>query len=415
MPFMNAFRGTAAPEAISALRGTTGLMSRLPVRLVRESNPQFGYITGLGGLTGNPPSTACGACQTAGGVRSCIVVLPFGRKCVASEALDVYSILRRLNAGEIVPELIGDFVGEEFVSSVLGKMNFSADELATTGIGYGMWVVATELTRWVSSVIFAGDPTGGTEGESEPVGLDNQVITGRTDIGGAACSSLDSYVVNYGAPYNRTDSGGSVLIREINRAVAVLTERAHRAGLAPVSFALVTSPELRFLLADMWAAAYTATFGYQLTSGGPYLVDLSASSASRDRILSEGALNILGNTVPLVADDGVPVVTGQQTTSSTIYILPMTYAGNRPGVYLQLFDHRMSVSDAERLPFIFTDGGAVQWWVTQTGPCYTVSGSVRPRVVLEVPHLAAKITGIQYTPGTPSWPAPGAGDGVSNR
>ncbi|WP_347245699.1 hypothetical protein [Thermogutta sp.] len=412
-----AFGGLVVNEAINALAAPTGLAARLPARTVRETHPQFAYVTGLGGLTGNEPADQCGACQRAGGIRSCTAILPFGRKCVASESMDAYTLNRRYNQGEMDITLIGELVSDE-VRRAMELRQIDSRTLLETGIALGMYEVGLELTRWLVSKLWVGAPSGtDNEGYAEFVGLDNQIITGRRDaLANTLCPDLDSLVYALDSQYDTTDSGGSVLVRAMTRMYSVLTQRAERFGLRPVTWVIVTSPEMRYLLLDMWAAAYTTAIGYKLpTAPSNYIVDLSASSANRDRVMAEGKINILGAPVEVIADEGIPVIEDSGVYYSSIYFVPLTYAGRRPATYLQFFDYTLS----EQLPyqFTFTDGGRVQWWVTANGPCFTLSGAIKARVVLEVPHLAGKITGVQFTPDT-ALPFPsglGSGSGVGSR
>lgn len=409
-----AFGTLVVSEAINTLIRPTGLWSVLPRVLVRETNPQWAYVTGFGGVSGSQPSDQCGPCQTAGPIRSCVTILPFGRRCVASESLDAYTIMRRYNQGELDLTLIGDFIGQEAREMLLSGRP-GPEAVLEGGVAYAMYQVALELCRWITATTWSGQrlPTH-NEGYAEFTGIDNQIITGRQDaLTSTPCPTLDSLVVDFGDNYMKTDAGGSVLVRTINRAAMVLRTRAELSGLGPAEWAIVTSPEMSFLLAQMWSAAYTATTGFNLPSTS-YIVDLSASSANRDRILSEGEIIVMGNRMRLIPDPGVPVVTEGSVSTTTIYIVPLKYAG-RPATYLQFFDYRMPGTELP-YPFTFTDNGAVQWWVTQNGPCWTISGSIKPRVVIEVPQLAAKITGVKYSPDTAMpFPVSGPGGGVGSR
>ena len=87
--------------------------------------------------------------------------------------------------------------------------------------------------------------------------------------------------------------------------------------------------------------------------------------------------------------------------ASDIFMLPMRYLGNRPGVFLQAKDYRMAAPDLALARYqddIWTDDGRFLWTHERNKWCYTLSGKVEPRILLKVPQLAGRINLVKYSP-----------------
>jgi len=87
--------------------------------------------------------------------------------------------------------------------------------------------------------------------------------------------------------------------------------------------------------------------------------------------------------------------------ASTIYMLPLTYLGGRPGTYLQHKDYRAGQTDvalSHNQDFYWSDAGRFQWTVERVKYCYTLSAQVEPRIVLRVPQLAGRLDHVMYAP-----------------
>ena len=362
------------------------------------ANPQTSFITAVDSVAGNPPTTLCDQCQTAGSWKTCTQIIPYGTLCYASPSITPHQELLRLNQGEPDYTLVNP---ESLVTPEVREMigtgeGLTAEALLQHAVAMGMVAVARQLLLTMGVWLWSGDPAGGTEGHMPFIGLDSQIKTGIVDaITNDPCPSMDSIVVAYNDTWNATDQGGSKLANLLSTVMAALEERAVPFGGA--EFAIVVPPALKYYLAmAFYGMVNVSGWGMTFPTGMQGVIDLTELNARREGALARDEIVINGITYKFIADQGIPVTVNQNLRVGNIYVVPLS-AGGRPATYWNYLDYRRA-PQLNVNPMVITDRGRAMWWATQSGACITVSARCTPRVVLLTPRLAAKITSV-------TWPA----------
>jgi len=399
-----------APEALvqTVLMFSGGIARRLPRVGSIDTNPYVAFLTGIRTPTGSQhPANVCGNCVVIDHETICRAAFPFGRVCYSNNIV-IEQFIQRLNRGEVQPEMLGELVPQEVVANLRSRV-YDQRTILQSSVAYGMTLVLAGLATEISINIWQGTGSGGS-GYSTPVGLENLITSPSTYItpvvSGGSCTPAYPTIINYNNDYNATNTTvGSMLVAALNRLSSILSVKARGTGFDDMEWAICMPPELAELVKQMWSAAYATTFGYQLPSGTSFVVDASAVAKMREAIEQESAMYIGGRRYVLVPDPGIAVTTAANENTANIYFLPL-----RSGRLDTLYLHYLDLSQFQNWPDVqgmtWTDGGMVQWWWTQSGPCVSISGMTQYRPVLLTPHLAGAVVGVQWPVGTPAWPVP---------
>lgn len=414
----SAFAGLVNREVLNAVASPSGLLGKLKWVPSVFARAEVQLLTGFDAVSGTVPQSKCGTCQVVGAEKTCVLMWPFGRMCFTSPSITLEDTILRLNAGEPDFELVGSLVSPE-VQEMLGRARQPDANILQAGIGLGMLKVARALAQSMSTSLWNGDPAGGTEAFMEPYGLEALTISNLRDAYTGESCGVGSVVVPFNDDYDAVSGSAFTLVLTLERVMATLEKRARSWGLMPATWAIVCSSELAYAIAQLWGRAYiTTTAASSFPSNATLFVDAAGSVSLRERMMAEGVIRVNGKEYPLVSDDAVPFSVEGDTLTSSLYVVPLTVAG-RPATYINYLDWKQS-ADYGAVNFITTDDGKVQWYTTNTGPCYQVTGVVVWRVVT-LPTLAARITGITipepvtYLPsGIPGTPGYNSG-GVASR
>jgi hypothetical protein len=87
--------------------------------------------------------------------------------------------------------------------------------------------------------------------------------------------------------------------------------------------------------------------------------------------------------------------------ASNIYFVPLRIMGQRDVTFYEHLDYRVGrqeIADARLQQTYWTDDGRFLWTNETQKFCFTVSGEIRPRVVLLTPQLAGRIDHVLYSP-----------------
>lgn len=392
------FSGVVTTEIFSTVPSVPrGLLQYLKWVPSVYANPQTSFITAVDSVTGTPPSTLCDQCQTAGSWKTCTQIIPYGTLCYGSPSITPHQELLRLNQGEPDYTLVNieSLVTPEVREMIGTGEGLTAEALLQHAVAMGMVAVARQLLSTMSVWLWSGDPTGGTEGHMPFIGLDSQIKTGIRDaITNDLSPAMDSIVVDYNDAWNTTDANGSKLANLLSTVMAALEERAVPFGGA--EFAIIVPPALKYYIAmAFYGMVNVSGWGVTFPTGMQGVIDLTELNARREGALARDEIVINGVTYKFIADPNVPVTPSQNQRTGNIYVVPLSAAG-RPGVYMNYVDYRRA-PQLDVNPMVITDGGKAMWWVTQSGPCITVSARTTSRAVLSIPRLAAKITNVSWT------------------
>jgi len=168
-------------------------------------------------------------------------------------------------------------------------------------------------------------------------------------------------------------------------------------------------PELWTELSEIWPVAYLTTRNVVLPAGNTNFLDATRINAMRDDMRSGMYIYLMGRKYPVVTDDGIFECTNANdganvpygSLASNIYIVPLSYMGNRPATFIQHKDYRAAQPELAASRYqdeFWTDAGRFLWTHERQKFCITLSGIVEPRVVLKTPQIAGRLDHVLYAP-----------------
>lgn len=250
-----------------------------------------------------------------------------------------------------------------------------------------------------------------------PPGLDILIGTGHVDaFTQQTCPSLNSLIVDMDyADINDPDAG---YVNRLTYMLYYLERLARQTGLDPVEFAFVMRPELFYEITAQWPCSYLTYRCIFGTADDQARLNIDANEVirMRDAMRNGEYLVIGGKRYEVILDGymheqtaaeissggGTPVEGGVNCFASDIYILPMRFAGNILGTYLQYYNWSGAIQGAADIhmangPFWTTDGDRWLWnWKLPVNTCVQATARIRWRPLLRVPHLAARLQNVQY-------------------
>jgi hypothetical protein len=409
--------GLSRPLFSAMVLPIQGLQSRLPVRYSNETNPLHGIITGVTATTGSNPTGVCDDPPTAGLMKLCTHTFVFGRYSRQSRVFDIDRVGKVTNRGEFSDfQLMGNpFSGDTNIANAPTIPGFGGgNNPARTEVAKALFELAVSWSRDFANQIYEGNPANNTSGGgyAEFYGLNSLINTGYRDaITGIACAAADSIISSFAN--QNVATAAATAVRQITYVYRNLNNLAARANLSPVRWVLAMPYALFYELTDVWPCAYLSYRCTNLATGSTNFIDAGDQTEMRDRMrgnLEERTgqyLLIDGQEVPVVLDDAIDEDgVGSGTFVSQIYFVPMTVLGGTPVTYMEYFNYdgpngpmEMAKYMAPEGSYYTTDGGRFLWHKKPpTNFCVQVAAKTEPRLILETPYLAARLTNIRYTP-----------------
>jgi hypothetical protein len=111
--------------------------------------------------------------------------------------------------------------------------------------------------------------------------------------------------------------------------------------------------------------------------------------------------------VPVILDDAVAETdVGSGVFGASIYFVPLRVLGNTPVTFLEYFNYETpgGMMEAARTfapdgAFYTSDSGRFAWHrKPPTNWCVQLMAKTETRLILETPYLAARLTGVRWTP-----------------
>lgn len=389
-----------------------GLASRLPVFESNVDNPIRQLITGVADASGAEPVGTCDDPPTAGFIYACSTAFVFGRVSRQTQVFDVDRIFLESRGERFDLRLVGGLNPRSpLVPS--GMPGIASNQLAMlqNEVAANLYTLAVAMTRKLNKIIYTGNPANNTAngGYKEFKGLDMILNTGYVDAldGVTACPALNSYVQNF-ADDITTDTDAT--IQAFINAYRYTQRRASLAGLAPLEQAFVMSEMLFYELTEFWPCAYaTYRCGGEFTASDQRVVDGFRISDMRDEMRNGRFLLIDGKRVPVIIDDAIEntYVDNVDPTpdyfETDAYLVPLYVLGNIPATYLEARNYDTAAGLANMLaagePFTTSDGGRFLWVKKPSNNfCIQALVKVEPRLIVETPHLGARITNLRFVP-----------------
>jgi len=399
-------------QVISARITPMGIASQMTVVGSVYTQPEFPYITGIREVAGqSEPSAKCATCKS-GETKTCIQTAQFGYVCRESQELEIGRTIERINSGEIDLELVNDILGGRGDPFVPGD-SLSVERALDIETAWSMVEVGAMFQNALVPMVWQGNPANNVgTGYMEFPGLDILIGTNKIDAHtGAECTALDSDVKEFNyQPLDTVNADGAfVLVRYLMAMALYLKHNASRQNLMPVRWTIAMRPELWAELLDIWPVAYFSTREMTLPAGNTNFIDASRVLEMRTAMQNGMYIDIAGERYDVVTDDGIFEHTNVNNANvpagfyaSSIYFVPMTYLGNRPGTFIEYKDYRGTRNEIAKMngkeDFWVTDNGRFMWVLEKNKWCYTLSGRLEPRIQLRVPQLAGRIDHILYSP-----------------
>lgn len=409
--------GLERPVFSALVLPNLGLQSRLPAFTSNETDPLFGIMTGVTASTGSEPFGVCDDPPSAGLMKMCDHYFVFGRQSRKTKVFEINRMGKHINRS--------DMTDLQLMNNPFGTINnpnspttpSNAAQAVNFEVQKALYELAVAWSRDFSRVIYTGNPTNNTGGSGymEPLGLDLLINTGYRDvITSTVCPGADSIVRSFGNADVRTN--GTLLVRTVTNIYRNLKFIASRSGLNPVKWVITMPWSLFYEVTEIWPCAYNT---YRCQNTGTFdaaqvnTVNSSELIAMRDQMRGDiynttgQYLLIDGERVEVVIDDAITEAqVAGASFRSTMYFVPLTVLGGTYVTYMESFnfDGPNGPMEAAKVfapdgSYYTSDGGRFIWhrkpphnW------CVELEAKTEPRIILLTPMIAARLTGIQYTP-----------------
>lgn len=413
----------------------TGIGSYLPAMPNTTDDPRYGFWMGYGAQdAGSEPDYICDDALTNGPPTTGNLTASYGLIQRGTHTIEISQLAKKARVNSSDLYIAGTVYNPESpMTPPSSARNVSA--ILNSTVASEMVGVGVNFERKFAKLIWRGNPANNTAngGYKEFRGLDLLIKTGYVDAdGGGALPALDSLIVNFADDFDTADPTKDI-VRVLSSVMWYMDDLAERTGLAPVTYAVVMPRELFWLLTSIWACRYMTD---RCASGGSGLdapqIVLNDSFVInyRDAMRNGRYLTMNGKQYPVIVDDGIVVEQAAggipNTSSSSIYILPLRVMSGFPALHWEYIDYNALAPEmaalgvaGQKLPF-WTEGGKFIWSFDGVYTCFKLKAQVEPRVILRTPHLAARIQDIRYKPdyylrspfpGDPNY----VGGGVSTR
>lgn len=388
---------------------TMGLQDRLPVASSRDDNPLYSIFTGVTATSGSEPNGVCDDPPTVGLAKLCTHTAYFGRQSRQTKVYDLDRIGRWTNRGEM-----GDLqlVGNPFNSNMQNP-NIPAvgnTDFLRTEVGKALFEFKVAWSRDFNRELYTGNPANNTAGGGRKYfyGLDILINTGHRDaITGQLCPAADSIVQSFaGADISTSTTAQTNIVRWITNIARRLRIISSGVGLDPVKWVLVMRETLFYELTAIWPCAYQ-TYRCSIGASNTVNVDRKALNEATDSMRQGKYLLIDGMNYEVVLDNTITETNmAGSSFRSDIYFVPMSVVGGTPVTLMQYVDYDQpnGAMEAARAfapdgMYYTSDNGRFLWHKkVPDNYCVQLMAKTEPRLVLLTPHIAARLTTVQYTP-----------------
>jgi hypothetical protein len=405
------------PEVISAMMHWMGLGDHIPNEATRLREILMPFITGVEPTSTTEPTTECDNC-ISGETEACIQHFPMGRVCRETQTMTPERIIERLNHGDIDLTLLNAQLGSNSPWHPGGSFTALGQEglmqVATA------WALLFELPPLfmaaLSPMVYTGNPVNNQgDGYREFRGLELLVNTGFVDaIANVTCPALDSDLKDFGHANAATQQTPSFM-EVLEMAHFYVRHNARRQRLAPVRYAVVMRPELWQYISGIIPVQRTNAALLAAVNNLPNQFEVMFSgseiNAERDDYRNRMIMPLNGEIVQVITDDGITELNNATNANyaageygSDVYILPLNYLGNRPGLKVQYKDYRWIAPEVRATDdligglYNWSPDGRFSWTWVKDGPCFKLRATIEPRLYLRTPQLCARIQNVKYVP-----------------
>jgi hypothetical protein len=389
-------------QVVNAMAMPRSLWSYLPARTSNETNPLFPILTGVTASTGEQPDGYCDDCKTAGNLKACNQMYPFGRLCLDSTPIQLDALGLVTGRGEMRDQVL---IGNPFEQGGAVPA-LSRNEILRNNFQ------AKRASLWASwwldyaAVAFTGTPANNSGGYAEFYGLDTLVNDGKVDaVTGVACPAADSLVIDFGDV--QIDAEAAAFVTQMVDLYRAQKYLASQVGMPDMTFAWVMRYGAFMKVTEVWACTYL-TFRCAVPSTGATVnIDGTAAAALLNEMRSGQFLMIDGERVPVLIDDAITeTIPDNGVAESSIYLIPLrsslwTHTGGAVS-YWEFQDMREALADIAPLRatssfFQALNGGTHLFYEkAPSNLCIQFGLLAKPRLIIEAPFLAGRIDGVRY-------------------
>jgi hypothetical protein len=395
-----------------------GLQDALRLVPSNKTDPTCQVITGIGQSSGSEATEVCDDPPTVGDLETCIISnYPFGRFSRQTKVIDVTRLGETQNRGDFRDQIIvgSPFTGGQAMSnmpSIPGGNNYAS--VAARDVIKELVTFTIAMSRDHAKLLYTGNPANNTSGNGymQYRGLDILINDSYSnDLTGAACDRVDSLIRSFSDA--AIESNQATIVREVVETTNFLQRRAEVMGLDPVEFALVMPYNLFRALVFIWASAYMS-YRIDVVGGADNRANFSGETLMNQTLsmLNERYLMVDSGRIRVITDEAiVETVVGGGVYESEIKWVPLTAMGGAvPGTYMEYFDFTgfdamagaLQIWGGNREDYSwYDDGRFLAHFKPPNNWCIQMAVLSRPRLRLDIPWLAARLTDIRYTPFIP--------------
>ena len=394
----------------SLMVGIDSLATRLPAFASTDANPIQSYMTGVLADSGSEPTTNCGSAPVAGLMKGGAIVRQFGKYKRETPELELNRLGQRINRGDPLDLYLANVAQNSVGETLTPGFPMAGDRNAVlvNEIAKRMYELQVSFIRLLATQLYTGNPSNNVpllaypnNAYGEFAGLQAAVNTGYRDaLTGVAMPSVDSDVKSFGNA--RIDQNGPQFVQYLTSMWRYLNIKATQQGIDMVDWAFVMRPEAFWAATDVWPCAYNTTnCTTAVATGATVFIDGTAQKEFANDMRAGRYLMIDGQRVPVIIDNYLPEsFSANGVFGSDIYLLPLRAMGV-PTLYWQYLDED-NASIASALNMLEQGGvrtynrGAYIVFGSRTNGCVKWQAKVQPRLMLDLPQLAGRLTNVRY-------------------
>jgi len=397
-------RSGVRPEMWSALPRARTLSRLIPFRRSPYEDKITEILTGQLETIGSNPESWCEVGVTAGKLKVCQQITPFGQLKISTDKITLQNAGLRRDYADTPRRLLNSgqadnrFVPEALASMPLDTEDIKAVTLYRTGVA---------IERAIGKVEFAGvttkTPAQAVKGFiREYRGIEGLVKTGYTDaVEGITCPAADSVVINFNDNIGETMSDARNIVEAVTDMYVALLDRARQVGIN-AEWVIAMHPFMFYAMVDAWACNY-ATSRCEFTSGNNnrLVVDGNGVNQMRIDMLNGQYLLINGVAVPVVLCDGIADGSnGGNSYTQDMFMLPLTANGEEV-LYYDYLDMGNEVvqsilRDNFNTPYVVINDGLYGVSQSFTEGCLSWSFHAQVRLMLDTPFLAGRVDNVTF-------------------
>ena len=396
------------PDRFSALARPRSMASLLRPVKSEYGNEIVAIMTGQTAGVANAQTDWCAPGALAGVLKSCQQTYAFGNMKMATRIVPIQEVGLLRNRADIPGEILNSPPrNNPFIPDRMYQLTDTRSQLQ-----YELYTLGNQIARSFETELFkgvAGTNTSIIGWWKDFAGIDSLVKTGYVDsITGVACPAADSTVVTWNADVGATVSGSNI-VQSFADVYYAKRDLAEMVGLSGVEWAFVMRKEMFRALTEVWSCQYL-TYRCQSTNAGqPIMVTGEENNNLRLEMQGGQYLLIDGMPVPVVFSDGITLERLGSATPNILradaYLLPISWNG-RPLIRPEY--HDMGNVYAREFASIvypsaeFMNDGMYLLTKREAGGCVELEISMKMRVYLEVPFLAARFDDVSFAYGAPT-------------